>query len=300
MYTFFFFFFINPWGYFIWKLIYDLHSSWCMRAPNFKHPLLQVKEKKKSWVCRSAGKQKWKLNLVSGVMSVSTKMMRGGVWIIWPTCRPGTCSRTGGSEWGRCSGSRSWAARTGTSGTTSCSPCRSRICGSLRFSSGAARSRCGATTPWSVRCGWPVCRGRRRRRTARRRPPERAPPPPPSPSPRSRGARCVRLNKLCLRPPWCAFTQGWLTVQRWTFSLTDSPSSPSPPPPPPLFPGSPIFPPNKCGSLTAERPLICQLSPLTVPPCARARARVCEVTATIIMSTACGGKVLPTTDANYW
>ena len=156
--------------------------------------------------------------------------MRGGVQIVWPTCRPGTCSRTGGSEWGRCSGSRSWAARNGTSGTTSCSPCRSRICGSRRSSSGAARSRCGATTPWSVRCGWPACRVRRRRRrrtTARRRPPERAPPPPPSPSPRSRGARCARLNKLCLRPPWCALTQGWLTVQRWTFSSTDSP----PPPP---------------------------------------------------------------------
>ena len=237
--------------------------------------------------------------------------MRGGVQIVWPTCRPGTCSRTGGSEWGRCSGSRSWAARNGTSGTTSCSPCRSRICGSRRSSSGAARSRCGATTPWSVRCGWPACRVRRRRRrrtTARRRPPERAPPPPPSPSPRSRGARCARLNKLCLRPPWCALTQGWLTVQRWTFSSTASPPSSSLLlllPPPLLSPDSPIFPPHKCGPVTAERPLICQLRPLTVPPRARACVCVCVcvcvccVTATIIMSTSCSGKVLLTTDANY-
>lgn len=129
--------------------------------------------------------------------------MRDGGSEGWPTCRPETCSRTGVLELGRCWGSRSWGARTGTSGTRSCSPCRSRTSASSRFSSCAAPGRCGATTPWSVRCGWPES-GPKSRRRLRHRQPGRLLRPPRSPSPRSPGGGSVRRKSLCLCTPLCA------------------------------------------------------------------------------------------------
>lgn len=200
-------------------------------------------------------------------------------WILSqdPTCRPETCSQTGGSESGRCSGSRSWAARTGTSGTTSCSPCRSRTWESRRSSSCAAPSRSGATTPWSARCGSPGCRGTSwRTGRCRRNGPVRAP----SPSRRIPGGGSARSDTLSLCLPWCALRVGF-PLCRWTFSATHSPSSPSP-----SYSSPVVFRLFSSSSGTKEAP---QVS-VSLPP----QSDNIVKALLIIMSSSSGGKVLST------
>lgn len=128
-----------------------------------------------------------------------------------------TCTRTGGSEWGRCLGSRSWVDRSGTFDTPFCSPCQSRTSETLHSSSSAPQSRCGARIPWSVRCGSPECGGKLRA-TARCRPPERVPPPGQSPILRSPEAGSLRPSKHSLCPPLRTFIQRWGSDRKWTFS----------------------------------------------------------------------------------
>lgn len=151
--------------------------------------------------------ESWKLNALKGKKSFISPPLATQQG---PTCRPVTCTRTGGSAWGRCSGSRSWVDRTGTFGTTFYSPCQSRMSGTPHSSSSALQNRCGARTPWSVRCGSPECGGKIRA-TARCRPPEPVPPPVQSPTLRSPAAGSVRSNKRSLCRPLCASTQEWVS-----------------------------------------------------------------------------------------
>lgn len=138
-----------------------------------------------------------------------------------PTCRPGTCSRTGASKLGQCWGSRSWGARTGTSGTKFCSPCRSRTLKGPRFSSSVAPSHSEATTPWSVRCGWPES-GTKSRRSFRHRRPGWLLHLLRNPSQRSPAGGFVRRNSLCLYTPLClsTFNSGHRTPDKVNFLLS--------------------------------------------------------------------------------
>lgn len=63
------------------------------------------------------------------------------------TCRPESCTRRVWSARRLWRGDMCWLCRSGTSDRSVCLQCRSR-------SPSSVGARCGATTPWSDRCGW--------------------------------------------------------------------------------------------------------------------------------------------------